>query len=77
MKKKRPVVHKIALPGCSHSQVELKLEEDGMWDDGDRLASLKFPSDGIDVTLYLMESDCYILGQFLIKYASENGYKGR
>lgn len=53
----------VELPGSEHrgaNAVKIKLVKSD-FDDGDRLVDLKFTSDGMDVKLYMMESDLRIL----------------
>lgn len=53
----------VELPGSEHrgmNAVRVKLTQSD-FDDGDRLADLKFTSDGMDVKVRMMESDLRIL----------------
>ena len=53
----------VELPGSEHrgmDAVKIKLTN-SYFDDGDRLADLKFTSDGMDVKVRMMESDLRIL----------------
>lgn len=70
-KKNKVTAYAVCLPGSEHRQVKVKLDEDITDDDGGRLAKLIFPSDGIDVKLYMMESDLRILGKFLLKITNK------
>lgn len=58
----------VELPGSDHrgiNAVKFKLTKSD-FDDGDRLVDLKFTSGGIDVKLYMMESDLRILATAIL-----------
>lgn len=58
----------IELPGSEHrgmNAVGVKLTESD-FDDDDRLASLKFSSDGMDVKVRMMESDLRIFAYTIL-----------
>lgn len=63
----------VCLSGSEHKEVRLILEDcdPPPWEDDNKSATLVFPTDGMDVTIYMMESDAHALGQFLIKYTRE------
>lgn len=58
----------VELPGSEHrgmNAVKVKMTKSD-FDDGDRLTDLKFVSDGMDVKLYMMESDLRILARAIL-----------
>lgn len=57
----------ISLPGSEHRAVRVKLVNMGFNNDDDRVADVTFPSDAIDIKLYMMESDLRVLGKALLK----------
>lgn len=59
---------RVDLPGSEHrgmDAVRIKLTKSD-FDDGDRLADLKFTSDGMDIKLRMMESDLRILAHAIL-----------
>lgn len=54
----------ICLPGSEHADVQVKLKRDPL--SVDRVADVKFPSGGMDVKLYMMESDLRILAHAIL-----------
>lgn len=54
---------KVVLPGSEHKNITIKLDPSV---DEDRVATIKFPSDGMDIKLYMMESDLRMLAHAIL-----------
>lgn len=63
MKKKK---FTISLPHCEFTEVKVTLQAEQIWDDGDRPATVSFPSDGSNIKLFMMESDLRVLAHALL-----------
>lgn len=68
----KPLNYKISLDGSEHREVTLTLDPPHKSTDHyGRLATLTFPSDGMDVRIFLMEKDCRTLANFLLDYTED------
>ncbi len=69
MKKNKFVVD---MKGSEHRKVEVTLEKSlPSADDFDRIATVEFFSDGMDIKLYMMESDLRIFARDILSNTSE------